>query len=286
MIINQKQAKLGIVAGGGDLPTLIIDACRAEGRPYFVLGLSDFAEPDLLPEEPGAWIRLGEVGKAFDCLKLNEVKEVVMAGRVRRPSLSQLNPDYKTTKLLARIGIQALGDDGLLAAVIEEIEGEGFCVVGVDDILSNLLAKSGPLGEFEPDKAGWMDITRGCEVVSALGGADVGQAAVIQQGIVLGVEAAEGTDALIDRCARLNLGGSGGVLVKLRKPGQDHRADLPTVGVGTVESAVAGGLSGVAVEAHGVLVIQGDAMIQKANAASMFVVGIDPTEVERITIRE
>jgi len=286
MTTNQSQAKLGIIAGGGELPTLIIDACIAAGRPYFVLGLSDFVQPDLLPEEPGAVIRLGEVGKGFDHLKKNGVKEVVMAGRVGRPSLLKLKPDLKTTKMLARIGIQALGDDGLLAAVIEEIEGEGFCMVGVDDILSNLLAKAGPLGEFEPDNTGWVDIARGCEVVRALGGADVGQAAIVQQGIVLGVEAAEGTDALIDRCRHLNVGGPGGVLIKLRKPGQDHRADLPTVGARTVESAAAGGLAGVAVEANGVLVIHSDVMIQKANAAGIFVVGIDPTEFERIAIRE
>jgi len=162
----------------------------------------------------------------------------------------------------------------LLSAIIKEFELEGFRVVGAHDILGSLLAPEGALGAIAPDAQGRADIERGLEVARALGGVDVGQAVVVQQGIVLALEAAEGTDALIERAGRLRGDGPGGVLVKAAKPGQERRADLPTVGVSTVDACARAGLRGLAIEAGMALVIDRAAVSAAADAAGLFVVGI------------
>ena len=176
--------------------------------------------------------------------------------------------------LFARIGLRALGDNGLLSAIIQELETEGFRVVGVDDLLEPLLAPEGALGRVTPDEAALIDVSRGLEVARALGGVDVGQSVVVQQGIVLGVEAAEGTDALLERVAGRRLEGPGGVLVKIAKPGQERRADLPVMGVPTVAACAKAGLRGIAVEAGAALVIDRAEAVAAADRAGLFVLGI------------
>jgi len=270
------QPKLGIIAGGGALPGLLAAACKASGRSHYVLGLTGFAESSGLQAD--AWIRVGDIGKAFAALNAAFVKEVVLAGTVRRPAIAELKTDFKGAAFLARIAGRALGDDGLLSAVIGEIEREGFKVVGADSILAHLLAPEGVLGRHRPDEIALSDVSRGFEVALALGAADVGQAVIVQQGIVLGVEAAEGTDALIARCASLCLEGPGGVLVKAKKPQQERRADLPTVGVTTVHNAKAAGLRGIAVEAGSTLMIGLPDVIAAADDAGLFVIGVAPSK--------
>lgn len=262
--------KLGIIAGGGALPRLLIGACKADGREHFVLGLSGFADA-ALPTD--ALVRLGEVGKAFDTLKAAGVKEVVMAGTVHRPSIAELQPDLKCATFFAKLAGRVLGDDGLLAAIIDGIEREGFKVIGADSILVELLTPPGVLGRHQPDADAKADIARGLDVARALGAVDVGQAVVVQQGVVLGVEAAEGTDALLARCASLAMDAPGGVLVKTKKPQQERRADLPTIGVDTVHNAKAGGLRGIAAEAGHSLMIGRAEIITAADEAGLFVVG-------------
>jgi DUF1009 family protein len=223
-----------------------------------------------------AWIRLGAAGAAIDRLRRAKVEELVMVGPIKRPSLAELRPDLRTAHLLAKIGGRALGDDGLLRAIVGVLEAERFRVLGVDEILQDLLATTGVYGALAPDDQARSDIERGVAVVRALGRQDVGQAAVVQQGIVLGVEAAEGTDALLDRCAALRRAGPGGVLIKIKKPGQEQRVDLPTIGPGTVAGAAAAGLRGIAVEAGGALVVDRPGVVEAADAAGVFVVGIAP----------
>jgi UDP-2,3-diacylglucosamine hydrolase len=266
--------KLGLLAGSGELPLRVIDACRAADRPFFVLALEGAADPQHFSGMPHASIRLGAGAEALRLLRENNVEELVMAGPVRRPSLASIRPDWRAAKFLARVGLRALGDDGLLSAIIKEFELEGFRVVGVHDLLDSLLAPEGPIGAIAPDAEANADIMRGLEVARALGAVDVGQAVVVQQGIVLGVEAVEGTDALIERAGRLKREGAGGVLVKIAKPGQDRRADLPTVGVATVEASARVGLRGIAVEAGMALVIDRPAVASAADRAGLFVVGI------------
>ena len=266
--------KLGILAGSGELPLRVIDACRAAERPVFVLALAGAANPDDFAAVPHASVRLGAGAEALRLLRENAVEELVMAGPVRRPTLASIRPDWRAAKFLARIGLRALGDDGLLSAIIKEFELEGFRVVGVHDLLESLLAPEGQLGEISPDAQASADIMRGLEVARALGAVDVGQAVVVQQGIVLGLEAAEGTDALIERAGRLQGEGARGVLVKTVKPGQERRVDLPTIGVTTVEACARAGLRGIAVEAGMALVIDRRAVAAAADRAGLFVVGI------------
>ncbi|MBW7849017.1 MAG: UDP-2,3-diacylglucosamine diphosphatase LpxI [Rhodospirillales bacterium] len=266
--------KLGIVAGGGELPARLVGACRASGRDVFVLAIEGNAEPGSLDGVPHAWIRLGEAAEGFRLLRQAGVDEVVMAGRIRRPTLKDLRPDWRTARFFARLGWSALGDDGLLRAVIREFEEEGFRVVGVQSVLNDLLAVEGVYGRHQLDEQAWSDIRRGVAVARGLGALDVGQAVVVQQGIVLGVEAVEGTDALLQRCAGLRRAGVGGVLVKTAKPGQERRVDLPTIGVETVRQAAAAGLRGIAVTAGSSLMVEGEAVVAEADALGLFVVGV------------
>jgi len=266
---------LGILAGGGALPRRLIAACRDVARPCFVVALEGQADSATVEGVPHGWAALGAAGRVFDLLRGAGVREIVLAGAIRRPSLLDLKPDVKGAQLLARIGLRALGDDGLLRAVIAELEREGFRVVGVQDVLGSLPAPAGQLGRIAPDAQARADIARGVEVVHALGAVDVGQAAVVQQGIVLGVEAAEGTDGLLARVGALRRDGPGGVLVKLAKPGQDRRVDMPTVGVATVEKAAAAGLVGIAVEAGATLVLDLAGMVAAADEAGLFLEGLD-----------
>ncbi|CCQ73975.1 LpxI family protein [Magnetospira sp. QH-2] len=266
---------LGIVAGRGDLPARLIDACRSKNRPFFVLALQDQADPETVAGDvPHAWIRLGGAGGGIKKLHEAGVSDLVMAGGVTRPSLGALRPDMWSARFIAKVGWKSLGDDGLLSALIAEIEKEGFKVVGIDDILPDLLAPQGQLGCIAPDDRAREDLRRGWLVARGLGNLDVGQAVVVQQGIVLAVEAVEGTDAMLDRCAHLRREGPGGVLVKLKKPQQERRADLPTIGAPTVARAADAGLRGIAVEAGGTVLLDRDALIDAANQRGLFLVGL------------
>lgn len=268
--------KLGIIAGGGDLPLKAAEACQRQGRPYFVLALDGFADPALLTSgHPLAVVRMGAAGKGFGILHQQGVQEVVMIGPVRRPSLADLRPDWKATKFFARVGLRALGDDGLLRSVIRELESEGFTVVGVEQVLGEeILASAGVMGCHAPDQQALVDVARGVEVALGLGVLDVGQGCVVQQGLVLAVEAIEGTDAMLARCAGLRRDGPGGVLVKVRKPQQEARADLPTIGVDTITAAHAAGLRGIAVSAGGALLVNRTQTIARADALGLFVLGV------------
>jgi DUF1009 family protein len=266
--------RLGILAGAGELPLRVVGACRAIDRPVFVLAFEGAADPAVVAGVPHAWIRLGAAGEGIRILRENGVEELVMAGGVRRPSLWSLRPDLWTARFFARIGYRALGDDGLLRAVITALEEEGFRIVGVDSILGAALAPEGPFGRLLPDAEAETDIALGLKAARALGALDIGQAVVVQHGVVLGVEAIEGTDALLARCGELRREGPGGVLVKMAKPGQERRADLPTIGRGTVAAAARAGLRGIAVEAGATLVVDRTAVAAAADEAGLFVVGV------------
>jgi hypothetical protein len=266
--------KLGIIAGGGTLPARLAKVCRASGREYFLLAILGHADSSLLEDEPHAWIRMGDGGKGIERLRVERVKELVFAGQVRRPSLRELRPDGYTLRFFARLGGAWIGDDSLLAAIVRTLEQEGFSVIGPDSLLENCLSVSGPYGRIAPGDDARRDIERGLDVVRAIGALDIGQAAVVQHGIVLGVEGAEGTDELIRRCGALQREGPGGILVKARKPGQERRIDLPTIGTDTVRQAIASGLSGIAVEAGGALVFDRDRIASLADDAGLFVVGV------------
>ena len=264
--------KLAIIAGSGRMPALLLEACQDMGRDVFVLGLEGFCDSIVADKT----VRLGAVGEALKALKQSEAKEVIMAGSVGRPTLSSLRPDFTATMWIAKLGTSVFsGDDALLGAIVTIMEKEGFKVVGAEDVLAHLLAPAGVLGKHKPTKQHEGDIARGMKVAKHLGEMDIGQAVVVENGYVLGVEAAEGTDALLLRCGTLSQHIHGdGVLVKAKKPGQDARADLPSIGVSTVEHAQAAGLAGIAVEAGGSLLLDKEKLLACADKLGLFVVGV------------
>ncbi|MBV9827250.1 MAG: UDP-2,3-diacylglucosamine diphosphatase LpxI [Alphaproteobacteria bacterium] len=268
------RGRLGLIAGNGGLPARIIEHCRQSGREMFVLALEGEAERATVENVPHAWCRLGGAASALDLLRENGVDELVLAGGVRRPTLTSLRPDWRAAKFLARVGYRALGDDGLLSAVVRELEREGFRVVGADQLLDEAALPEGVLGRIHPDGDAEADIAIGLRIARAIGALDIGQAAVVQQGLVLGVEAIEGTDALLRRCRELRREGPGGVLVKTEKPGQERRADRPTIGPRTVALAAEGGLRGIAAEAGAILLLDRAEIIRLADASGLFVVGV------------
>lgn len=267
---------LGIVAGNGILPRRLIDACRATGREVFVLALEGEADRAAIADVPHAWCRLGGAAAALDLLRARGVGELVLAGGVRRPSLAALRPDWRAARFFARVGYRALGDNGLLSAVVKELEHEGFRVIGADRLLTEAELPEGPLARLRPDAGAMADIAKGMRLARAIGALDIGQAVVVQQGLVLGVEAIEGTDGLLRRVAGLRREGTGGVLVKAEKPGQESRADRPTIGPQTVRLAAESGLSGIAAQAGATLVLDRAEITRLADAAGLFVIGVRP----------
>lgn len=267
--------KLGIIAGGGAIPRQIAEISRAQGRDVFIIALEGYTDSETVDGLPHAWVRLGAVGNTLALLRSAAVVDLVLAGPVRRPSLADLRPDLTALNLLRKFGKKALGDDGLLRSILATLEDEGFRIVGADTLLGSVLATPGTIGVHTPDEQAQRDIERGAEVLTALSRVDVGQAAVIQEGLVLGVEAIEGTDALLARCHALRRDGLGGVLVKIRKSGQDDRVDLPTIGVETIRAAARAGLRGVAIEAGGTMIMERDEVVREADEQGLFVIAIE-----------
>lgn len=274
---------LGIIAGGGELPIAVARNARTSGRPVYLLGLRGAAD-DAIAEFEHDWISLGEVRRTFELLHEHGCRDVILCGRVARPRFSDMRPDAKGVLLLPKlVNAARKGDDALLRAVVDIFEREGFHAVGIAEAAPELIAQEGACGRFAPSKEDHKDIARAFRVVRALGRLDVGQAACVCGGLVLAVEAAEGTDAMIARIAQLpeNIRGTSaaprGVLVKALKPIQDRRTDLPVIGVETVRNVAAAGLRGIAIEAGNSLIIDRDAVVAMANAAAIFVYGFAPT---------
>ena len=272
--------RLGILAGRGELPRTIVEACQAAGRDIFVIAFNGETDPATVAGGVAhVWVDVPAVGRTIRLLKEAGVRELVMIGPVSRPDFGKLKPDWHGVKLMPRL-IRAArqGDDALMKVVVADLEQQGFDILGAEAVLSDLAAPKGPLGAYEPDAGDRADIERGMAVVGQLGRMDIGQAAVVRDGYVLAVEAAEGTDAMLQRCVQFRGEGRAGVLVKRPKPNQERRVDLPTIGVPTVEGAAAAGLKGIAVEAGGALVTDRAAIAEAADAAGIFVCGVAPGE--------
>lgn len=168
------------------------------------------------------------------------------------------------------------GDDGLLGAIVRVLGEEGFNVRGAHEYLTQALGPKGILTHLAPSLDHEQDITRAIEVVRALGLLDIGQGCVVQSGLVLAVEAMEGTDAMLQRCAALHQPGPGGILLKMMKPGQERRADMPTIGPRTIQLAAESGLAGIAYQAEAVLFTDLTRCIADANARGLFLMGVEP----------
>ena len=270
---------LGIIAGAGSLPRRIADRCTAQGRRFHLLLLDGHADPALHAGLTFQTVRLGAAGEMFERMREAGCREVVFAGKVERPSWRALRPDWRATKFIAEFAFRAdKGDNALMAAIVATCEAEGFKVRAPAELLGESQMPPGPLGRLSPDGPQRDDIRLGITVARAIGRLDVGHAVVVQAGLVLGVEAAEGTDRLIERCGALRRDGVGPILIKLRKPQQEIRADPPTIGPATVACAAAAGFSGIAIEAGGTLVIDPEATVADADRAGLFLLAVEASE--------
>lgn len=264
--------RIGILAGGGALPELVRNACRRNDQAFHVIVFEGQGDPGAFVGDSHAVIRLGAGGAAIKNLKKEGCDALVMAGTIRRPGMKELRPDWWGVKFFATSGAAALGDDGLLSALIRALENEGFDVLGADALLPEYLMPRGRIGTVDPASfAG--DILAALDAAKALGARDAGQAAVVRDGVVIAEEDADGTDAMLRRLAAS--GNTGGVLAKTLKPDQERRADLPTVGAETIRNAQAAGLNGVVVEAGNAFLIDRDGTAGAADEAGIFLVGAD-----------
>ncbi len=280
------QPKLGILAGGGNLPSLIIESCRATGRDFFVVAFKGQANPDVVTNTQHVWLRLGAAGKAIKLLKSHSVEEIVMAGAVSRPSIFQLRPDMWTAKFLTRTSAFSLGDDGILRAITRELEEkQGFRIVSPESLVAGLVAPLGAINTHQVQSRDQADIRAAVKGALELGLRDEGQAAVARYGELIALEDVNGTDALLKRVERLvsdkNLDEPAGVLVKVAKPQQERRIDLPTIGVKTVEGAAAAKLRGIIIEADRSLIIDQAAVAALADRLGVFIIAISSDEVYR-----
>lgn len=267
--------RLGIIAGGGPLPGQVAEAAIATGREVFIAGLEGFALPEVLRPFPHHFFRLGAIGAMVRAFREKGCTDLVMIGPVKRPSFLSLRPDAEGARLVARVGKAAfMGDDGLLAAIIRILSEEGFHMLGAHDVLTSALAPEGLLTREAPDAQALADIRRGVEVLKITGAADIGQACVVQQGIVLALETVEGTDAMLTRIPAVMLPGPAPVLVKIAKPQQERRADMPTIGPETISHAFNAGLKGIAFEASGTILVSRQQLVEISDAKGIFLIGI------------
>ena len=273
---------LGLIAGGGALPLSVAARCEAEGRSLFVVRLAGFADPHLA-RYPGLDAGMAEIGKILAALKTAGCGAVCFAGTVNRPDFKSLKPDFKGATLLPGI-IKAAsqGDDALLRKILSVFEGEGYAIEGADDILGGETLPAGALGAVTPSDAQLADLRKALHVAEKAGELDIGQGAVVCDGLVLAVEAQEGTDAMLARVADLpaDLRGAAsarqGALGKAPKPIQDLRVDMPVMGSHTVEMAAAAGLAGVGGVAGKLILIDRAGLIEAADRAGLFVWGEAP----------
>lgn len=275
-------SRVGVVAGGGRLPEAVANALEAQGRRPFVVIVEGEADPaGPLSAHDHGLLTLEEFASLVPLLKRNGVTHVVLAGEIkRRPRLSKMRMNLSLLATLPRIALElTLGDDGLLRAVLRYIERRGIRVVGAHEVVPELIALEGCHTRIGPQKADWRDIDKAHQAAKAIGALDIGQGAVAIGGRVVALEGIEGTDGLLARVKDLRghgrlAGKTRGVLVKCAKPGQEARADLPSIGPNTVDMAHDAGLAGIAVEAGHSLVLDGPSLIARADALGLFVIGL------------
>lgn len=263
---------IGIIAGGGQFPTLFIDAARKAGRKIAVIGhRGETAEEVVDAADYSCWVKLGQLGKIIKFFKQHDVVETVFLGTITKTKIFRdILPDLKGLTLWNKIDIKQ--DDAILRAVAESLEKEGITVLESTLYLQHLLFPQGVLTKRKPSKDQLKDIQFGWMNAKAIGRLDIGQCVVVRDCSVVAVEAIEGTDAAILRGGQLAK--EKAVVVKVRKPDQDFRFDLPATGLKTIETLKSVNGAVLAVEAGQSLLFDRDRVIQEADAAGIVVVGL------------
>ncbi len=272
---------IGLIAAGGVMPFAVADSLTTRGINPVLFALRGACDPVRVERFRHHWISIGQLGKATKLFRAENCRDLVFIGTLVRPALSEIRLDWGTLRVLGRVWAAFRGgDDHLLSGIGKILEQDGFRMVGIKDVAPDLLMPEGCLTLKAPDEDAVADIARGREVLRALSPFDIGQATVVIDGHVVGVEDIEGTDGLLARVARLRAEGriragtARGVLVKAPKSGQDLRFDLPTMGPRTVEGAAAAKLAGIAIVAGNTVVVEPQAVIEAADAAGLFVTGL------------
>ena len=278
-----KSQKLGVIAGNGALPGLVVEAARKQGYEVCVIGIINAYDPML---EIHHEAHLQRLGKTLSIIKKNNCTEVVIVGGVTRPNLLSFVPDFETMKFYARVALEArkngIGDDTVLRILVSVFEEHGITIRAANDIIEDIMAPTGVMTKSKPTKNNDIDINRGQIVTDTIGELDIGQCCVVCRGQVLAVEGPEGTDEMLKRVAHLSTSMRGsvrkreGVLVKLPKPNQDRRIDMPTIGLTTIENASLAGLSGIAFAGEATQLIDADACVKRADELGMFLIGLKP----------
>ncbi len=274
--------RVALIAGSGQLPVDVAEGLANTGRePFLIIVDGEAVDRAALERHEHRRLAIEEIGELVPLLKRHCITHVVMAGGVtRRPNLWKIKWSLPLLRFLPRV-IHALsrGDNAVLSALVTHLEQNGMTVVGAHQILPDLLARQGVMTKVGPQRADRGDIDAALEAALAIGRLDIGQAAVAIGGRAIALEGIEGTDGLLERVRELRNNGriagkERGVLVKCAKPGQEVRADLPTIGPATIEHAHAAGLVGVAVEAERAFVLEFARTIDRADALGLFVVGL------------
>jgi DUF1009 family protein len=278
---NAAAAPLAIICGGGSLPIAVAKAVSGRGRSVVLFPIVGAVPPEAVAGYPHAFIAIGQLGRLTRLARKFGCRDLVMIGTVLRPAVRQIRLDWATFRELPRIlAMFRGGDDHLLTMLGRLFEDHGFRLLGAHEVAPEILVPAGPLGRHQPSERDQADISRGLAALAAMGPFDIGQGVVVADGHVLAVEAAEGTDGMVERVAalrgagRIRLPAGRGVLVKAPKPGQDLRFDLPSIGPRTVESARRAGLAGIAVAAGATIIAEPQAVAAAADAAGLFVQGV------------
>jgi UDP-2,3-diacylglucosamine hydrolase len=272
---------IGLIAGGGVLPFAVADSLIARNISPIFFALKGVCDPAAVTRFRHHWISIGQLGRLKGLLRAENCRDLVFIGTLVRPALSEIRLDWGTVRVMRSIWTAFRGgDDHLLSGIAGIFEQDGFRMVGIKDVAPDLLMPQGCLTRASADDDAVADIARGRAVLRALSPFDIGQAAVVIDGHVVGVEDIEGTDGLLSRVARLRAEGrirakaARGVLVKAPKSGQDLRFDLPTLGPRTIEGAATASLAGIAIVAGNTIVAEAQAMIEAADRAGLFVTGL------------
>lgn len=266
--------KLGLIAGNGRFPFLVLDAARAQGHDVVVVAVTDEAFADLEPyaRARGAslhWVSLGHLGKALKVLDAFGATHAVMAGQVKHTKIFSVLPDLTMLSVMRRL--RARNTDAVIAAVVDVMREHGVELLDSTAFLSPLLARAGVLTRRAPTDAEQADLEFGYRMADVIAGVDIGQTICVKDRAVVAVEAMEGTDETISRAGRLARGPF--AVVKVAKPKQDMRFDVPVAGVATIEAMRAAGATVLSVDAGKTLLVDGDAIIRAADAASIAIVG-------------
>ena len=268
--------RVGLIAGNGRFPFLVLDAARGAGHDVTIVAIKEEAIPELAeaaarpPVAALHWVSLGQLGKCISLLKEAGVTRAVMAGQVKHTKLfADIVPDLTLMGVLARL--KTRNTDALISAVADVLRDRGIELVDSTTFLSPLLAPGGVLTRRAPTQEERADLEFGYRVADEIAGMDIGQTIAVKSGAVVAVEAMEGTDAVIARAGQL--AGAGVHVIKVAKPSQDMRFDVPVVGVATIEAMKAAGADVLSVDAGKTLMIDGDAIIRAADEAGICIVG-------------